>query len=66
MDQYSKKKDSNQLKLYTILFAYSWGIQTSLFGFCRLIAWLSQAFVYNTTDVNKIFAIFFQQNYLHA
>lgn len=33
-DQYSKKEDSNRLKLYTTLFAYSWEIRNSLFHFC--------------------------------
>ena len=32
--QYSKKEDSNRLKLYTTLFAYSWGVRKSLFHFC--------------------------------
>ena len=32
--QYSKKEDSNQLKLYTILFACSWRVRKALFRFC--------------------------------
>ena len=54
--QFSKKKDSSQLNLHTILFACSWRVGKSLQIFVSVgsMVCVSRVFVYDAVNVNKI------------
>ena len=54
-----------RLLLYTIFFAYSWGVQKYLFCFIAPIVCLSCAFVYDAINATKLLP-FFQQNCLYT
>ena len=56
--QQSARQASNQQNLYTILLAWLWKVQKSLFNFFSLLVTVSRAFVYNVIDVNKITTAF--------
>ena len=57
LGQYSKKEDSNQLKLYTILFATHGEFKNLYFISIAPMVCMSCAFVYDAVDINKIVVI---------